>query len=117
MTNQLRAKYHRPRLKVHGVWAFGYTLSIYCMDDVARHNSSCIIEVVARTLQEATSKTFQKHDQEACLLTIFLRTNSGKIAKICVLSRGMIKPRQVFDICDKRGDPRPRCLCLIAAWT
>ena len=49
-----RSKHQRPRLKVHGAWAFGYVLEIFVMDDVAKHDSSCIIEILALTLEKDT---------------------------------------------------------------
>lgn len=49
----LRAKYQRPRLKVHGAWAFGYQLSVAVMDETARHDSSSIIEILATTVEDA----------------------------------------------------------------
>ena len=58
----LREKFIRPRLKVHGCWAFGYCVQIYAIDDPGRHNSSCIIEILAKTLQEVTGlKPFLWH--------------------------------------------------------
>lgn len=34
------AKFQRPRLKVHGVWAFGYVLHIGVLDETSHHDSS-----------------------------------------------------------------------------
>lgn len=47
-----RDKHQRPRLKVHGAWAFGYCLNIFTIHDNGKHNSSCIIEILAQTLEE-----------------------------------------------------------------
>ena len=49
---QLRAKHQRPRVKVHGAWAFGYTLNVYVLDESAPHDSSAIIEIVAATIED-----------------------------------------------------------------
>lgn len=48
----LRSKYQRPRLKVHGAWAFGFCLNIFVMDDPSRHDSSAIIEILAITIED-----------------------------------------------------------------
>jgi len=50
----LREKHQRPRVKVHGAWAFGYTLNVYVMDEPSPHDSSAIIEIVAATIEDAT---------------------------------------------------------------
>lgn len=47
----LRGRHERPRLKVHGAWAFGRFLNIFLMDDVARHDSSTVIEMISLTLE------------------------------------------------------------------
>ena len=54
---QLRAKHQRPRVKVHGAWAFGYTLNVYVLDDSAPHDSSAIIEIVAATIEDVSCHT------------------------------------------------------------
>lgn len=45
------SKFHRPRAKVHGVWAIGWCLQVGVLDEDQRHDSSCVIELVARTLE------------------------------------------------------------------
>ncbi|CAL1146198.1 unnamed protein product [Cladocopium goreaui] len=52
--NALRAKYQRPRVKVHGAWAFGYTLNVYILDEVAKHDSSAILEILSQTIEDVT---------------------------------------------------------------
>jgi hypothetical protein len=52
--DQLRAKYQRPRVKVHGAWAFGYTLNVYILDEVAKHDSSAILEILSQTIEDVT---------------------------------------------------------------
>ena len=34
------AKFQRPHLEVHGVWAFGYVLHIGVLDETSHHDSS-----------------------------------------------------------------------------
>ena len=57
------------------------------MDEVSRHNSSCIIELVSRTLQEAGQNLRVWEHQH----------------------------REVFEIAEARGDPKPKSLALLAA--
>ena len=45
------AAYDRPRCKIHGVWAFGFCISIFVMDDNQKHDSACLIECIALTLE------------------------------------------------------------------
>ena len=75
----------RPRLKVHGAWAFGWCVRIFVLDDPARHNSSCICQVIAETIEEARAQ-------------LSLRTVS-----------------QVMKMAAERGCPPPDCLCIMAA--
>ena len=48
------AKYQRPRVKGHGAWAFGYTLNVYILDEVAKHDSSAILEILSQTIEDVT---------------------------------------------------------------
>lgn len=41
----------RPRCKIHGCWAFGYSLNIAVLDEVQKHDSSCVLELIAQTLE------------------------------------------------------------------
>ena len=50
----LRAKHERPRVKVHGAWAFGHFLNIFVLDEPAKHDSSSIIEIIAQTIEDAS---------------------------------------------------------------
>jgi hypothetical protein len=50
---QLRAKFQRPRVKVHGAWAFGYTFNVFILDEVSKHDSSAIIEILTQTIEDA----------------------------------------------------------------
>lgn len=50
------AKHIHPTLKIHGCWCFGWTLDLHVMDEVRRHDSSCIIEIVARCLERISQK-------------------------------------------------------------
>lgn len=45
------AKFIRPKLKVHGVWFFGYSLELHIMDESLKHDGSCINEVLARGIE------------------------------------------------------------------
>lgn len=49
-----RQKYQRPRLKIHGAWAFGYTLNVFIMDENAKHDSSSILEILTQTVEDVT---------------------------------------------------------------
>ena len=48
------AKFVRPRLKVHGVWLFGYSLELFVMDEPTRHDASCITECIARGIERVS---------------------------------------------------------------
>ena len=50
----LRAKHQRPRVKVHGAWAFGHCLVVGVLDESAKHDSACIIELLSLTIEHAT---------------------------------------------------------------
>lgn len=45
-------KMQRPRLKVHGVWAFGYALRIAVLDETTFHGSSMVIEMLHIALED-----------------------------------------------------------------
>ena len=61
----LRSKHQRPRLKIHGVWAYGYVVNISVMDESSRHDSSAIIEMVSQTIEDESWFMF--------LWTLFLK--------------------------------------------
>ena len=46
------SKMQRPRLKIHGAWAFGYCLRIAVLDETCYHDSSLVTEVLAMTLED-----------------------------------------------------------------
>ena len=50
----LRSKLAKPRMKLHGAWNYGYSLDLHCIDETSKHDSSCIIEIVAQSIQYAT---------------------------------------------------------------
>ncbi|CAK9006089.1 unnamed protein product [Durusdinium trenchii] len=52
------AKHQRPRMKIHGVWCYGYTLNISVMDECSRHDSSAILEMISRAVEDATWVSF-----------------------------------------------------------
>ncbi|CAE6950458.1 unnamed protein product [Symbiodinium sp. CCMP2592] len=41
----------RPRLKVHGLWVFGLSLQVYVMDEPTKHDSACVVECLALSLE------------------------------------------------------------------
>ena len=46
------SKLHRPRLKIHGCWAFGFSLRIAVVEENQYHGSSLVQEVLALTLED-----------------------------------------------------------------
>ena len=56
-SGSLRAKHQRPRVKVHGAWAFGYSLNVYIMDESHPHDSSAIIEILSATLEDVSRQS------------------------------------------------------------
>ena len=66
----LRAKHERPRVKVHGAWCFGHFLNIFILDEVAKHDSSAIIEIVALTLEDVACICLRQR-QYMVLSTLF----------------------------------------------
>lgn len=44
------SKLRRPRLKVHGVWAYNYLLNIAVLEENTQHGSSLVAELIATTL-------------------------------------------------------------------
>lgn len=52
-TSSSTSKLQKPRMKLHGCWAFGFTLQLWCLDETSKHDSACIIEILARTIQRA----------------------------------------------------------------
>ena len=53
-TPTFRSKLQKPRMKLHGAWNYGYSLDLHCIDETSRHDSSCIIEILAQSIQYAT---------------------------------------------------------------
>ena len=54
------AKYNKPSLTPHGVWAFGRTLQLRVLDEPTHHDSSCIVEASAHTHEEGTGPIVQR---------------------------------------------------------
>lgn len=48
------ARHISPTLKLHGCWCFGWTLDLHVLDESTKHDSSCIIEIVARCLERVS---------------------------------------------------------------
>ncbi len=43
---ETRPSAKRPKMKVHGLWIFGYSLEIRVMDETLKHDSSCVTELL-----------------------------------------------------------------------
>jgi hypothetical protein len=50
-----RSKFIRPKLKVHAMWAYGWTLGIFVLHETGAHDSSCTIDLLAQTLESVLS--------------------------------------------------------------
>ena len=46
------AKLHRPRLKIHGIWAFGYCLRIAVLDESTYHGSAMVVEMISLAIED-----------------------------------------------------------------
>lgn len=62
---QLRSAYRssklrRPRLKVHGVWAYNYLLNIAVLEENTQHGSSLVAELIATTLEQVVEIAHRK---------------------------------------------------------
>ena len=55
-------------MKCHGVWAYGWVLNVYFIDELGRHDSSAILEMVSRTIEDATC-----HDQQIVTTWMFFQ--------------------------------------------
>lgn len=49
-----RSKLQKPRMKLHGAWNFGFSLDLHCIDETNKHDSSCIIEILAQSIQRVS---------------------------------------------------------------
>lgn len=72
----------KPRVKIHGAWAFGFVVNIFAMDDPSKHNSSCIIEAISRTVQEAQNTIGNVLFGSRILLKVYLTKQHCKRGKI-----------------------------------
>ena len=54
------SKLRRPRLKVHGAWAFNYCLRIAILEETTQHGSSMVTEIIAHTLEDVNRISHQK---------------------------------------------------------
>ena len=113
----LRSKYQRPRLKVHGAWAFGFCLNIFVMDDPSRHDSSAIIEILAITIEDDPGLEF------TCLFWD-LEYFEFWPPKKCIYIGGILRvlgyaisnQHQVMRRCDEEGEPRPTVALINESW-
>lgn len=46
------AKYQRPKMKIHGVWAFGFVLRIAVLEENTYHGSGLVQELLALTIED-----------------------------------------------------------------
>lgn len=46
------SKHQRPRLKLHGIWCFGYVLRIAVLEENTYHGSALVQELVALALED-----------------------------------------------------------------
>lgn len=46
------SKLRRPRIKLHGAWAFGYCLRVALLEETTTHGSAMVTEVIAHTLED-----------------------------------------------------------------
>jgi len=46
------AKFQRPKLKIHGVWAFGFVLRIAVLEENTYHGSGLVQELLALTIED-----------------------------------------------------------------
>ena len=51
ITPKARSKLQKPRMKLHGCWMFGFSLDLHCIDETAKHDAACIIEIVSQGVQ------------------------------------------------------------------
>jgi hypothetical protein len=49
-----RSKLQKPRMKLHGAWNFGFSLDLHCIDETNKHDSSCIIKILAQSIQRVS---------------------------------------------------------------
>ena len=54
------SKLRRPRLKVHGVWAYNYLLNIAVLEENTQHGSSLVAELIATTLEQVVQIAHRK---------------------------------------------------------
>ena len=90
------AKYIRPKLKLHGSWVFGFSLELMVMDEPTRHDSSCVAEIIARSV-ERVFELCQKRGRQMPSKLVVLGDNTvrelknqinlGYIARLCGLRK------------------------------
>lgn len=47
------SKLQRPKLKIHGAWAFGHVLRLAILEETTYHGSSMVWELIASTIDDA----------------------------------------------------------------
>ena len=46
------SKLRRPRLKIHGCWAFNFCLRLAVLEETTQHGSSMVTEIISHTLED-----------------------------------------------------------------
>ena len=46
------SKLRRPRIKLHGAWAFGFCLRVALLEETTTHGSAMVTEIIAHTLED-----------------------------------------------------------------
>ena len=64
------SKLHRPKLKIHGAWCFGYTLQLAILEETTYHGSSMVLEVLMMTLEAVMSQ--RKESNQPCPDTLIV---------------------------------------------
>lgn len=59
-TSYRSSKLRRPRLKLHGCWAYNYCLHIAILDENTQHGSSMTIELIATSLEKCMEISAQR---------------------------------------------------------
>lgn len=55
------SKLRRPRLKLHGVWSFGYGIRISVLEETTHHGASLVVELLAASLEHVVQTCRSKN--------------------------------------------------------
>ena len=64
------SKLRRPRLKVHGCWAFNYCLRIAILEETTQHGSSMVTEIIGHTLEDVARISRERGEAAPTTLVI-----------------------------------------------